>query len=295
MKHHFKYRQKVHTVLGLSLSAINIYAGLYAFDKRDWKFSVDDVHAYFGTAALILGFAQPIGGIGLLLYKNYWNMDWETEILLKRSRFHKALGYFLLFLSQVNIAIGLYKVFPDYLGKLLLSLNTIFFFGVLATCEVVFLRDKKNQTVFNTLRKSMSRKEFEKAVFEDGRKLVILDDLVLDVEEFIPHHPGGKFMISQNVGRDVSKFFYGGYALGFNSRGRRKPGYFHSNYARYVVNKISIAMYEKEIPEQETVCRAFENETELKEDYVNTSTNLVCLQAKDSEVVPNFKRHYPGS
>ena len=26
-------------------------------------------------------------------------------------------------------------------------------------------------------------------------------------------HPGGRFMINKTVGRDISKFFYGGYQL----------------------------------------------------------------------------------
>ena len=36
--------------------------------------------------------------------------------------------------------------------------------------------------------------EFRKRV-EGGEKLVILDDLVLDVSKFAPNHPGGKFAI----------------------------------------------------------------------------------------------------
>ena len=43
--------------------------------------------------------------------------------------------------------------------------------------------------------------------------MVILDDFVLDVSKFMSEHPGGKFSISHNIGRDISKFFYGGYTL----------------------------------------------------------------------------------
>jgi len=42
---------------------------------------------------------------------------------------------------------------------------------------------------------------------------VILDEMVLDLAPFIDHHPGGKFSLVQNIGRDISKFFYGGYSL----------------------------------------------------------------------------------
>jgi cytochrome b involved in lipid metabolism len=58
----------------------------------------------------------------------------------------------------------------------------------------------------------MTRQEFDDRI-ADGDSLVILDDMVLDVEKFRNDHPGGKFLIDFHIGRDVSKFFYGGYVL----------------------------------------------------------------------------------
>lgn len=46
-----------------------------------------------------------------------------------------------------------------------------------------------------------------------GDKLVILDDMVLDVRNFHWEHPGGQFLIDFHIGRDISKYFYGGYIL----------------------------------------------------------------------------------
>ena len=48
---------------------------------------------------------------------------------------------------------------------------------------------------------------------KNGEKLVILDDMILDVTKFMGEHPGGLFSLEHNVGRDISKFFYGGYSL----------------------------------------------------------------------------------
>ena len=61
---------------------------------------------------------------------------------------------------------------------------------------------------------------FEQRI-RSGEKLVLLDDMVLDIGEFSYHHPGGQFLIDYNIGRDVSKFFYGSYALDGNNS---KPG-----------------------------------------------------------------------
>jgi cytochrome b involved in lipid metabolism len=41
----------------------------------------------------------------------------------------------------------------------------------------------------------MTRDEFERLIREDGQKLVLLDDLVLDVSDFMKKHPGGRFAI----------------------------------------------------------------------------------------------------
>jgi len=65
--------------------------------------------------------------------------------------------------------------------------------------------------------------------------------MVLDVKDFINHHPGGRFVLTHNIGRDISKFFYGGYSLEGNSGADPKPGYNHSNYSRMIVNKIIVA------------------------------------------------------
>ena len=48
---------------------------------------------------------------------------------------------------------------------------------------------------------------------ERGEKLTILDNLILDTNGYERIHPGGKFRLIHNLGRDISKFFLGGYQL----------------------------------------------------------------------------------
>ena len=78
-----------------------------------------------------------------------------------------------------------------------------------------------------------------------GKKLFILDDMVLELTDFIPTHPGGAFLLQQNVGRDISKFFYGGYQLDGNGGkpGSNSTAYAHSNLARKIANKYAIAAF----------------------------------------------------
>lgn len=57
----------------------------------------------------------------------------------------------------------------------------------------------------------MSIEDFNKDVYKRGRNLVILDNYVLNFNDYHHYHPGGRFMLEKNRGRDISKFFYGGY------------------------------------------------------------------------------------
>ena len=54
--------------------------------------------------------------------------------------------------------------------------------------------------------------QIEKGV-ADGIPLLIFDNVVLNLNGYEKMHPGGKFVLKQNFGRDVSKFFNGGYSL----------------------------------------------------------------------------------
>lgn len=64
-----------------------------------------------------------------------------------------------------------------------------------------------------------------------------MDDLVLDVGRFMSEHPGGQFLIQFHSGRDISKFFYGGYVL--ENESGMQP-HTHSNVARTIVNSLVI-------------------------------------------------------
>lgn len=69
--------------------------------------------------------------------------------------------------------------------------------------------------------------------------LLLLDDLVLDCRDFANSHPGGRFLIERNRGNDISKFFYGGYSLETGN-----SAWTHSNYARLIVNQLTIGRLE---------------------------------------------------
>jgi hypothetical protein len=79
---------------------------------------------------------------------------------------------------------------------------------------------------------------------KDGRQLVILEGLVLDIAEWIPYHPGGQFVLSQRIGYNLDRPFNGNEYAGIESdKGTNKKGHMHSTAARHIANKFVIAKY----------------------------------------------------
>lgn len=99
----------------------------------------------------------------------------------------------------------------------------------------------------------MTREQFEKSIVE-GVPLVLLDNLVLNVGQFINQHPGGRFVIRHNIGHDIGKYFYGGYSLEDNLTRLSPQGHVHSQTARTIVNDLIVAVYEDDIQTSTLVC-----------------------------------------
>ena len=103
---------------------------------------------------------------------------------------------------------------------------------------------------------NITKAEFHERVYQKGEKLVILDEYVLDVSEFISKHPGGRFALEHSIGRDVSKYFYGGYSVDGNvGRDHPRAAHVHSNDARRIINELIVAYYEREVEKTSTVCK----------------------------------------
>jgi stearoyl-CoA desaturase (delta-9 desaturase) len=92
----------------------------------------------------------------------------------------------------------------------------------------------------------ISLEEFNQMVHQQ-KAVVVLDDLVLDVSCYLDEHPGGRFLLEQNLGRDISKFFYGGFTT--ENINKVKP-YNHSLDARKAVNRLSIGRLVEKVPKR---------------------------------------------
>ena len=122
--------------------------------------------------------------------------------------------------------------------------SSMIFLVLIFVMEITYQIIKRRESPFKKTNNIISINEFYSRI-RKGDYLVILDDMVLDMSKFRWNHPGGNFTIEQNIGRDVSKFFYGGQMLENNLS---TTPYAHSNIVRLIVNTLIIGTLEKEAP-----------------------------------------------
>ncbi len=116
-----------------------------------------------------------------------------------------------------------------------LHLVAIFFLVVIF--EVFHYKSKQGEVTFTGGDGGLiyiTKDEFNQRLAE-GENLALIEDLVVDLSKYKFNHPGGKFVLEHNIGRDISKFFYGSYML----ENDLKP-HVHSNIARNIVNELTV-------------------------------------------------------
>lgn len=134
-----------------------------------------------------------IGGIVLLCLRTKKNYDWDTASYLKHRKAHMVFGYIVILYGQVVIIFGL-LMFAQGDYAYLIAINLALIVLVLGISEYSYRKKWYEVDAFRPAPAKMKLDEFNRAVAA-GRKFVILDEMVLNVEGFINHHPGGRFVL----------------------------------------------------------------------------------------------------
>ena len=252
-------------------------------------------HAIAGYITFGLVILMSLLGLLAEITRRSCNYDWETYKLIRLKNMHKYMAYFIIAGSQVTVSSGILNYFTyadkPTKGWIILGLSNLAILIILVAGEVVYRLRLKKDIPLETFQDidNFTRADFNNFVHNQREELVILDQFVLDVSSFMGEHPGGRFVLKHCIGRDISKFFYGGYSLDGNI-GKDKPnrGHFHSAFARKIANSLIIAHFEKETNRVTTICR-------LREDRIYNVSPIIktfFMQAVDKRPTDNFKKHY---
>lgn len=264
----------IHAISGFVTLIIFIAGFAVALNNFSGKF-VFVGHSQYSWVFVPFGFMIILGGIvaNVLRLKSRWLTQMATMV----RRIHKFFAVFILLFSLLVIYKGMaqYELMSGTKGV------TYIFWAHLAIvilliliCEaLLFSFYNKKLTLFVDKEewKDFTAQEFHNEVHNKCKKWAILDDMIVDLQPLLMHHPGGTFLLNIHVGRDISKFFYGGYQLETkNLFGPHK----HSNMAYKIVQDITVGRLIQEAPLVES---------EIKNSYqVNRHTKTFQFQTNQN-------------
>lgn len=156
----------------------------------------------------------------------------------------------MIILGNVNVLGGFYVYGSDIYWLMFVFMG--FYLVLFLFMEFIYNRFAKfksynDQCKYMDNRKAplpeMKLEEFESLVHA-GRQLMVDDNYIIDAAPFLNHHPGGKFVVKYNVGRDIGKYMNGSYVME-NKMAHlpflHKP-YAHTTYAYQIMKAQSIAL-----------------------------------------------------
>lgn len=172
------------------------------------------------------------------------------------ARLHKYFAVLVLIYGQLCILFGIFAYYDGVQSNnererdtlILFFVHLGFHFVLFVVLEIFYRlwRNKSGPLTTKEVTKTLTTEEYEKLV-HNGGKFCILDDFILDTKRFASRHPGGQFLIDSTVGRDVSKYFYGGYKMENNKHNMDGP-YRHSMSARKIVQGLIVARLNNPAP-----------------------------------------------
>ena len=112
---------------------------------------------------------------------------------------------------------------------------------------------------------------------------MIFDNLVLDIRDYEIMHPGGKFNLLHNLGRDISKFFFGGYNL---VQARNKRPQHHSQPALDIVKTMIVGVIQGQVQVKDEKFTIFDKY------YVNHNTSTFKFIGSQGQAIHNLKGWY---
>jgi len=209
----------IHAIAGYGLLIVTAVMSFKMIDDYDW-YIVKDFHGIVGTIVLAGVFLVAVLGITRAITAKREPTPWvEKDNWDKVGKLHKISGFLLLILAQIACLSGLINYVQVKTEKeegmplILLTLPLYILILVILEFRHRYLNKSKGNEILGTKDYPIMTPSEVDGYDRHVHTLVILDNIVLDVHEFQDFHPGGKFLLKKNAGRDISKFFYGGYKM----------------------------------------------------------------------------------
>ena len=191
-KKYWTFMHYAHALLGYFVLAVTI---IFAMKLVHWH-TFETIHNAFGTFTLFFTIAGALSGSITMGMMRFYNRDkpWsEKERIEQIAKIHRWFGYLMLLVGNVTVASGVGHYFGDVLlgdsRSIFGSMNLLGFVVLVAIMEAIYrLRNKFSlghikSTLGNTKLRNYTPEEVDAHV-KDGKKLVLFDNAVLDINGY---------------------------------------------------------------------------------------------------------------
>ena len=119
---------------------LTLLSYLIVFKMQDWHIVFNYAHAIVANPTVFIGILVVAGGVTAKIKRDKEDLPWNSHSFLFVVKVHRIFGYFIIFLSQVTVALGINCKWAD--GEMygmvygVALCNLALFFTVLFTFEI---------------------------------------------------------------------------------------------------------------------------------------------------------------
>ena len=191
LRHYWRYRQLLHSIIGTIMLICTIGSASLALVAVEQPLENMVAHKYAGIVTLTFASITGLLGIVRVLMPRCCDMRWKSHTLLKMKLAHKYLALLLIVGSQVTVSLGIIRlcIIKDdkkKAGYVIIGAQNLLFFMLLLGSEAIYRIKMHSEVAIEVLNDipNITKTEFLERI-QHGEKLVLLDEYVLDVGEFM--------------------------------------------------------------------------------------------------------------
>jgi hypothetical protein len=233
MRHLYKFRMVIHASMGILLVTNTVIIVLLSLTQYPATGTPKYSHKTLGIVIMVMSLLQAVGGI--TVKKTISGVKWNQKLSLRTKFVHQIFGFITIIISNAQVVTGLYNYESPV--KNLIFLHFAVYILIIVAIEILY-RFRFQYKEKGVIRKQgipeYTRKEFDELIIK-GSQLVLFNNYVLDIEGFKDEHPGTAFVLKENIGNEIGKYFYGAYSME-----QDVAPYVHSGYAATLLERLVI-------------------------------------------------------
>eukprot|EP00340_Litonotus_pictus_P003817 CAMPEP_0170522320 /NCGR_PEP_ID=MMETSP0209-20121228/7749_1 /TAXON_ID=665100 ORGANISM="Litonotus pictus, Strain P1" /NCGR_SAMPLE_ID=MMETSP0209 /ASSEMBLY_ACC=CAM_ASM_000301 /LENGTH=735 /DNA_ID=CAMNT_0010809763 /DNA_START=116 /DNA_END=2323 /DNA_ORIENTATION=- len=176
------------------------------------------IHLAFGMIFIVFSVIMFITGCFTINVVYGGNL--KNDLFLKTKVVHKYMGIFMSWFQILLLVTGSYLLYQKYtLGVIFAAISVV----LMGLCELMVLAmssskfsmlSKQDKEVHQNIKK-MTTKQVRELKESQSKKFVLVDNYLVDMDNYLDAHPGGRNLIEDSLYGDVTRFMNG--SVPFNS------------------------------------------------------------------------------